>query len=143
MLRRHRRAAPVGTTVVYHGSVAELTGRRFIITDVDPGTRTTRARYELSDEDGPLLRNVHAGSFTTTPRAPRDPSATWSVRLRNIRRAAARDGCADLIAPYLAEVRALIARGDERTARDAASALERHLGVIAITRTGPGAHRRR
>jgi hypothetical protein len=142
MLRRRRRAAPIGTIVVYHGSVAEFTGRRFIITDVDPGTRTTRVRYELSDDDGPLLRNVHTGSFTTTPRTPWDLSAIWSVRLGDIRRAAARNGCTDLIAPYLAEVRALIARGDERTARDAASALERHLGVIAITRTGPGTHRR-
>ncbi|GAA4259835.1 hypothetical protein [Dactylosporangium darangshiense] len=133
MLRRRHRAAPVGATVIYHGSIAELTGRAFTITHVD--TSTGRARYELSDAAGPLLDNVHADSFTI---APADPADQWAARLDAIGRAAARNDETVIIAPYLAEVRALIARGDQRSARDAARALEYHLGL----RTGHGAHRR-
>ncbi|MET7403571.1 hypothetical protein ABZS66_59870 [Dactylosporangium sp. NPDC005572] len=134
MLRRRHQAAPVGTIVIYHGTVAELTGRRLTITNVD--TTTGRARYELSDNLGPLLNNVHAESFTPTTTDP------WTARLDAIREAAEHDGCADLIGPYLAEVRALNARGNRRAARDAARTLEHTVGIRSAARTGPGAHRR-
>ncbi|WP_432983225.1 hypothetical protein [Dactylosporangium sp. CA-233914] len=133
MLRRRHNAAPVGATVTYHGTVAELTGRRFTITRAD--TTTGRTRYELSDSVGPLLDNVHAESFTVAP-AERPPR--WEARLEAIDRAAAANDETVIIAPYLAHVRALLARGEQRNARDAARALEHHLGL----RTAPGAHRR-
>ncbi|MFG2042221.1 hypothetical protein [Dactylosporangium sp. NPDC048998] len=133
MLRRRHRAAPVGAAVTYHGTVAALTGRRFTITHID--TTTGRARYQLSDSAGPLLDNVHAESFTV---APADRPARWEARLKAIDRAAAANDETVIIAPYLAEVRALLARGEQRSAHDAARALEHHLGL----RIAPGAHRR-
>ncbi|GAA1574329.1 hypothetical protein GCM10009827_115230 [Dactylosporangium maewongense] len=130
MPHTQHRPAPVGATVVYHGSATEYTGRHLTITNVDT---TGRDRYELSDDTGPLLRNVHAASFTLDH---------WTARLHAIARAAKATSEADLINPYLAEVRTLIIQGSQRRAHDAARALEFHLGLRTATRTGPGAHRR-